>query len=115
FLACVTEEGTGVLKVIALHDAAERLAGRQSIAVAGVDEADLPLGNSDQGEFVDPVLPAPQSEVDAAAQQVGLVAGLAVLGDDVSFSHGAVMRPEFFDNADLLVGNSAKRKPRQQR
>src|SRR5205085_4493227 len=42
-LAGAAQEGAGVLEVVGRGDAAERLAGRQRLAVAGVDVADLAL------------------------------------------------------------------------
>ena len=58
--------------------------GGQRLAVAGVHVTDLALRNGHQRRRVDAVLPAPVAEVDAAAQQLGLVAGLAVERDDVA-------------------------------
>ena len=97
----------GLLEVVAVDDAAQRLAGRQRFAVAGVDVADLALRNGDQRHLVDAVLPAPQPEVQAAAQQVGLEAGLAVQGDDPAFRHRAAARPQLLDDADAVVGDVA--------
>ena len=63
---------------------------------------------------MDAILPAPEAEVQAAAEQIGLVAGFAVEGDDAAFGHGAAARPEFLDDADLLVGDVAHRQPDEQ-
>ena len=43
------QERVGVLEVVAVDDAAERLARRQRLAVAGVDVADLPLRARSRG------------------------------------------------------------------
>ncbi len=104
----------GVLEIIAWGNASQGLAGRQRLAVTGIDIADLALRNGHQRNLVNAVLPAPQPEVDAAAQQVGLVAGFAVQSDDVPLGHRAGARPELFDDAHLLVGNVAQRRPRGQ-
>src|SRR5262249_40454347 len=67
-LAGFSEKATGVLEMVALHDAAERLAGRQRLAVARVDVADLALRDGDEWHFVETILPSPKSEVETAAQ-----------------------------------------------
>ena len=59
------------------------------------------------GDLVDAVLPAPEEEVDAAAEEIGLVAGFIVDGDDATFGDGAVTGPEFFYDADHVVGDVA--------
>src|SRR5262249_37302762 len=79
------EEGVGVLEVVARHDPAERLARLEHVAVAGVDIADLALGNGDERHSVDAVLPAPQAKVHAAAQDLVLKAGLTVHRDYAAF------------------------------
>ena len=104
-VAGFAQEGAGILEVIAGDDAAQGLAGRQRLAVASVDVADFALRNGHQRHLVDAVLPAPKPEMDAAAEQIGLVAGFAVQGDDAAFGHRPGPRPEFFDDADLLVGD----------
>ena len=70
-----------------LHSTISRqgLRGLELLAAAGEDVADLALLDGDQRELVNGILPAPQSEVEAAAEDVGLVAGLAVQGDDRAF------------------------------
>src|SRR5439155_23047292 len=78
---------------------------RQRLAVAGVDVGELPLRHGHQADLVDAVLPAPQPEVDAAAEQIHLVAGLAAQSDDAAFGDRAFGRPEVFDDADLVVGD----------
>ena len=61
--ACVTtafaEERSRVLKVVAGDNSRECLAGRQWLAVASVDVADLPLRNRHEPHLVNDVLPAP--------------------------------------------------------
>ena len=42
---CAVQERSRILEVVALHDAAKRLARRQRLAVAGVHVADLAFGN----------------------------------------------------------------------
>src|SRR5262245_65440626 len=57
------------------------------------------------------VLPLPVAEVDATAEQVGLEAGLAFESQDVAFGHGALERPELFDDADAVVRDEPQREP----
>src|SRR5439155_16758612 len=94
------QKGAGVLKIVAGDGAAERQARRQRLAVAGIDVADLALRHGDQRANMNAVLPPPVAEVDAAAEQVGLIAGLAVEGKDVAFGHAAFGGPQLFDDAD---------------
>src|SRR5438093_9311913 len=77
----LAEERPRVLEIVAVHDMAKRLTGLERLAVAGIDVADLPLGNGNEGNLVNAVLPEPQRMVQAAAEHVGLEAGLAVQGD----------------------------------
>ena len=84
-LPAVGEELAGVLEVVALDDFAQGLRRFELFAAAGEDIADLALLDRDQGELVNGILPAPEAEVQAAAEDVGLVAGLAVQGDDRAF------------------------------
>ena len=100
-----TRNRAGVLEVVAGDDAAQGLAGRERLAVAGVDVADLALGNGHQRHLVDAVLPAPQAEVHAAAEHLGLEAGLAVEGDDPAFGDRSLRRPQLLDDADAVVGD----------
>ena len=58
---------------------------------------------------MDAVLPAPKAEVEAAAEQVGLEAGLAVERDDPALGDRPLGRPEFFDDAHAVVRNVARR------
>ena len=102
------QERAGVLEVVARNHPAERLAGRQRLAVAGIDVGDLALRHGHQPDLVDAELPPPQAEVDAAAEQVDLVAGLAVQGDDPAFGHRPLGRPEVLDDADLVIGDDAQ-------
>src|SRR5262249_4293494 len=101
------EEGVSVLKIIAENDPAERLAGRERLAVAGINVANLALRHRDQGHLVNPELPAPKPKMKTPAQQVRLVARLAVQGNDPAFRDRAPPRPEFFDDANPAVGDVA--------
>jgi hypothetical protein len=93
----------GVLVVVAVHHPAERLPRTQRLSVAGINVADLALGNGDQRGRVNAVLPPPEPQVDAAAEQPALVTGLAVQGDDLSLGNGAGLRPELLDHPDFRV------------
>ena len=53
--------------------------------------------------------------MNAAAQDVGLVAGLAGEGNDAPFRNRAVRRPQLLDEADLFVGNAPNRQPGKER
>ena len=110
-LARPDQKRMGILEVIALDHAGERLARRQRQAVAGVDVTDLSLRHRDQRRHMDAVLPAPVAEVQAAAEEVGLVAGFAVQGNDAAVSDRPLRRPEFLDDANLVVGNDADGQP----
>src|SRR5262249_30741768 len=87
-------------------------AGAERVAGAGEDVGHLALFDRDQGAHVDGVLPAPVAELDAAAQHIRLEAGLAVECDDLSVLERALVRPEFLDNADLVVLRVPERQPR---
>ena len=54
---------------------------------------------------MDLVLPPPEAEVDAAAKDVGLVARFAVEGNHRAFGQRTFGRPQFFYNADAIVGD----------
>ena len=60
---------------------------------------------------MDRVLPTPDAEMEAAAQELGLVAGFAVQRDDRAAADGAFCGPEFLDHADGIIGNVANRQP----
>ena len=83
------EEAAGILEVVAVDDPCERLAGGKGLTVAGKDVADLPLRDAHQWRGVDGVLPAPPAEVEATAEDVGLVAGLGRRRDDPTLRHAA--------------------------
>src|SRR5262249_8711838 len=102
-LLTLAEEGAGVLEIVAVNEAAERLSGRQRLAVAARDLADLALRHGDERDFVDPILPTPQAVVNPAAEQVNLEAGLAVERDDAALGHRAARGPQAFDDADAGV------------
>ena len=71
FLAAF-EKCQHVLKMVALDHPAQGLAGAQGFARSGEDVADLALLDRDQRPFVDGVLPAPQAEVQSAAEHVAV-------------------------------------------
>src|SRR5438046_3060481 len=92
-----------VLEIRALHHPRESLTGGEWLAVSCIDVADLPLRDGHQRGAVDAVLPDPLAEVDAAADQVGLVTRLPGLGDDASFADRASEAPELLHDADAIV------------
>ena len=98
-LAAGRHEGAGVLEVRTLDHLCQRLVRAQRAAVAGEDVADLALGDRDQRVAVDAVQERAQ-EVDAGAEDVGLVARLAVEGDDLVLQRPAT-GPPLLDDADL--------------
>ena len=74
----------------------------------------MPCLIGDQRELVDGILPAPEAEVESAAEDVGLVAGLAVQGDDRAFRQRPAAGPELFHDADAVVGDIARGEPGEQ-
>ena len=94
-------------KLVAGDDAAERLHRRERLAVARVDVADLAFRDRHERLAVDPVLPREVERVHAAAEDVGLVAGLTLGGDDAALLQRALRGPELLDDADLGVGDVA--------
>ncbi len=82
------QEGPGVLKVVRLHDAGQRLAGSQGLAAAGVDVADFALRNDHERNAVNAILPAPKAKMKTTAQHIGAVAGLAVEREELSRRDG---------------------------
>src|SRR5437762_2274151 len=89
--------------MIALNDPAKRLRWRQWLAVFRINVSDPALGHGHQRQLVNAVLPREKPNLRAAAQQLGLEAGLAVKRDDATLFEGAFRRPQFFDNADTVV------------
>ena len=114
FLPVVGQELPRVLEVVAVDDAGQGLGRQELLAAARKDVADLALLDGHQGELVDPVLPPPQSEVDAAAKDVGLVARLVVQRDDRSFGQRALGRPQLLHDSDAVVGDAPDREPQQE-
>ena len=113
-LPAVGEELAGVLEIVALDDFAQGLRRFEVFAAAGEDIADLPLLNRDQRELVNGKLPSPETEVEPTAEDIGLVAGLAVEGDDCAFRQRPGGRPEFFHDANPVVRNIAHGQPGNQ-
>ena len=114
FLPAVGEKLPRVLEVVALDDPGQGLRRHELVAAAREDVADLPLLDGDQRELVDRVLPPPKSEVDAAAENVGLVARLAVEGNDRAFGQRAAGRPQLLHDADAVVGDVPDGEPQQE-
>ena len=113
FLPAVGEEFAGVLEIVAIDDFAQRLRRLKLLATAGEDIADAALLDGDKRELVDGILPAPEAEVDAAAEDVGLVAGLAVQGDHGPFLQRTAGGPELLHDADAVVGDVTAGEPEE--
>ena len=104
FFAPIFEEGAGVLEVIAHHGMRQDATRRNGCASLGHDEGQLSLRYADHGHFFNMVLHDPEAEMQARGQRVGLVAGLAMQGDD--FSRGQVFEGKaFHDDAHLALRN----------
>ena len=91
---------------------AERLHRRERQAVAREDVADLPLRDGDERQHVHAVLERHQ-EVHAAAQDVGLEAGLAAQRDEAR-AHRAARAPPLLDDADAIVRDVARARAEQE-
>jgi hypothetical protein len=109
------QKSAGILKIIARDHAAKGLAGRQRLAVARINVTDFSLRDGHQRHLVNAVLPAPQPKVDAAAEQIGLVAGLTVQGNHGALRHQPAPRPKLFHDSHLLIGDPPQCQPRSQR
>src|SRR5262245_19513289 len=105
------EERPGILEVIAIHSLGERLAWWQWLAIAGVHVANFALRDRYEPYLVDTVLPPPVTKVDATAQQLGLIAGLAIERNDLTVSHRAAERPQLFDDTHRVVRYAPEREP----
>ena len=105
FLPAVGEKLPRVLEVVAVDHPGQGLRGDQLVAAAGENVTDLPLFDGDQGQLVDRVLPAPEAEMEAAAEDVGLVARFAAEGDHRAFGQRAAARPQLLHDADAVVGD----------
>jgi hypothetical protein len=115
-LAAVLEERRRVLEERRARALRESLGGRQGRAVTRVHVADASLGNDDERLAMDAVLPREVPEVQTAAQDLGLEAGLAGGGHDPAIEKRALSRPELLDDADARVGDVADAsEPREQR
>ena len=99
------EDGTiqGILEILRGDVGAKALRCRQGLAIAGEDVTDLALGNGHQIGRMQPVLER-QEKLEAAAQDIRLVTGLAAQGDQAGHDR-AFKTPEFFDDGDAVVGN----------
>ena len=104
-LAALAEEALGVAEVVRDGVRGQRLRGRQRPAVAREDVADLALGDRHQRHDVDAVLER-EEHVPAAAQHVGLEAGLALERDEAAL-HRPVPGDQLLDDADPVVGDVA--------
>ncbi len=104
-LAAGGQEASGVLKVHALGIAGQGLVGVQHLAVAREDIADPPLRNGHQRLHMQPVLKR-KEKMHAAAQHVGLIAGLAGEGDQAALDR-ALAAPELFDDRHPVVADVA--------
>ncbi len=102
-LAAGLEERARVLEIHHARVARERLVGRQGPAVAGEHIADAALGNGHQGSHMQPVLER-HEEVQAAAQHLGLEAGLAAQGDQAAADRAAPA-PQLLDDGDPVVAD----------
>ena len=102
------QESAGILEVVAGNDLAQRLARQQRLAVACIDIADLALRHRDQRHLVDAVLPSPEAEMQAAAEDLRLKPRLAVERDDPPLGDRPLHRPEFLDDPDPVVGDVAQ-------
>src|SRR5882724_11487479 len=107
------QERPGVLKIVARHHAAERLARRQRLAVAGIDIANSALRHRDQRASMHAVLPPPIAKVDAATQEVRLKTSLAIERENPALGDRSLERPQFFHNRDAVVRNEPQRQPDQ--
>ena len=104
-LAAAGKEGAHVEEVTHRGVAGQRLAGRQVDAVAREDVADLALRHRHHRVDVDAELQR-REEVEAAAAQPGLEAGLAVQRQQAGLDRAA-RAPELFHDADAVVGDVA--------
>ena len=109
FLAACFEEFLGVLKVVAVDDSSECLPGIERHAVAREDVTEATLFDRDERQLVDAILPAPIADVHATAQDVGLISGSAVGGDELPLVEGSAGGPKLFDDPDGVVGNMTDR------
>src|SRR5207302_1688609 len=82
-------ERARILEVIAGRDSAQRLARLQRLAVARVDVSNLSLRDRHEWRLVNPILPAPEAKVHAAAQQIGLITRFAVERENAPFGDRA--------------------------
>ena len=94
-----------VLELARGGGAGERLGRRERLTVTREDVADLALGNGDEPRLVDAVLEG-QEVVETTAQEVRLVAGLAVQRDEAALD-GAGEAPPLLDDTDAIVGDVA--------
>ena len=102
------QEFAGILEVVTVGDAAQRLAGGERFAVTGVNVADLALRHRDERDLVQAVHPAPQAQVETAAQHIGFETGFIAQRDQTALLDGPGARPELFDDADAVVGDVAQ-------
>lgn len=84
----------------------EHLRGPERRAVAREHVGDASLADRDEIGFVEPIHEG-HEDMNAAAQDLGLEARLAVQRNETRFDR-ALRRPHLLDDADLIVGNVAK-------
>ncbi len=106
-LTAIGQKGAGVLERVAGNPAGNDPAGRQRLAVTRFHAAHLARRNSQEFHQVNPVLQRPQAEMQARCQRVGLVAGLAIQGNDAAVRQFAVFAEGKLlgHDADAVVGN----------
>jgi hypothetical protein len=104
-LAAVGQEFAGVLEVDAVRMGGQGLVGLQRRAVTGEHVADPPLRDRHQALDVQPVLER-EEKVQAAAQDVGLKAGLLLQRDQAAGDRTAPA-PQLLDHRDAVVADVA--------
>ena len=81
-LAAAAQERLGVLEAVARDLAAEDALGGIGRAVGGDDEGDFSRGHDHERHALHLVQPAPEAEVPARREEIGLQAGLTVERDE---------------------------------
>jgi hypothetical protein len=104
-LTSILQECLGVLEVIALYDASERLRRRQRRSVPRIHVADFPFRDRHERFLMDAILPWEVPRVNTAAEDRSLEAGLAVEGDDSALGERSLGGPQFFHSSYLGVRN----------
>ena len=88
FFSAIDQEFPRVLEIVAVDDFAQDAFGRDGRAVGGQHQGDFALRHDRHRDFDNAILPAPEPEMQSRRENVGLVTGFAIKGDQTARRQG---------------------------